>query len=160
MINIVALLERGGYHYYVNVCLKKEYSDLIYLDLYFLESAEKQSLQFPKLNLILRFNNEPDDLFEEEVQEFKSEILLKSNALSKETNMKFSKKSYLSNPNYVLPIGCHKLFKKYSNLFLMTFYFSILQYLILTNLNCNHFPPKNNDFSFNPTKNFYREGLA
>jgi hypothetical protein len=141
----------------VNVCLKKDYLELTYLDFYFLETEEKRSKIIPKLNLIFRFNNEPNDLFEEELQEFKPETTFKFTDLFIEENIQISKFSYDLNSNNIDLTVTHT----FTNLFFIAFYFSILQYLMFTNLDNIHFPPKKNTYySFKPTKNFYQEGLV
>jgi len=156
MINIIALLERSGYHYYVNVCLKNNYLDLQYLNLFFHEADKSQNSRIPKLNLIFRFNNNPDDLFEEEAQEIESEIQFIFNDLFKKATTRISTSRQAVNLDCFLPINNRLPLKKHLNLFLNTFYFSILQTLMVTNFHNNQIPPKNNIYFFNlnGSKNF------
>jgi hypothetical protein len=149
IVNIIAILERSGYTYYVNVCLKKDYFDSQYLNIYFLESEENQNSRIPKLNLIFRFNNELDDLFEEEVQECESEKHFKLISLFKKESAHINKTRRLLNPECSLPIIYGSSLNKHPNLFLNTFYFSIPQNLRVTNFHNNHLPPKNNYYFFN-----------
>jgi hypothetical protein len=132
----------------VNVCLKKDYFDSQYLNIYFLESEENQNSRIPKLNLIFRFNNEHDDLFEEEVQECESEKLFKLTSLFKKKSTRISKTKYLANHAF-LPIIYNSSLNKHPKLFLNTYYFLILQNLMETNFHTNHLPPKNNYYFFN-----------
>ena len=52
IINIIGVLERAGYHYYLNVCLKKDYLE-VYPELVFLGINETQEESSQNANLIL-----------------------------------------------------------------------------------------------------------
>ena len=52
IINIISVLERIGYHYYMNVCLKKNYLE-VYPELLFLDTNETQEESSLNANLIL-----------------------------------------------------------------------------------------------------------
>ena len=158
IINILTIIERSGYYYYVSVCLKKNYlEECNYLDLYSLESTKNPNQASPKLNLILQFNNESRDLFNEESQDFKSEKNLKYYILSEKKDVYMRKSGYINGPNNVNLIGIHTLFKNYYSFVIN--YFSIFQNLMIMNINNNHLPPKNSNNLSKPDKNISQEGF-
>ena len=151
IINIIGSVERTGYHYYMNVCLKKDYIDL-YLESFFLETNETQEELYLNSDLILSLKEDSDTLVNECSGEYtlyqKSRIKAnyfsnKSGYNSRIFKMKHKYLNFLydSNKKYTQHKNNYTIYQKFST----------------NNVKNYHFPSKNNNIFSNFFENFHQE---
>lgn len=143
IINFITFIERGGYQYYVKVCLKKNYLEL-YSDPYFLETKGTQEESSLNSNLIIDLKDDSGITINESSVEFnfyqKSRI----------NNSQFSSKSgYCSSINKL-----HNSSKKNNRHKINLFIFQNFSTYTLTNY---HLPSKNNNFFSHSNENIQQE---
>ena len=143
IINFITFIERGGYQYYVKVCLKKNYLEL-YSDPYFLETKGTQEESSLNSNLIIDLKDDSGITINESSVEFnfyqKSRI----------NNSQFSSKSgYCSSINKL-----HNSSKKNNRHKINLFIFQNFSTYTLTNY---HLPSKNNNIFSHSNENIQQE---
>lgn len=137
IINIIGSLERTGYHYYMNVCLKKNYLE-VYPELYYLETNEMQEVSYLNTDLILGLKENSGILEDERSGEttFYQESIIKANRLRNNHHECYGSR---------FKMECTNLNTNFQN-------FS-------TNILINyHLPSKNNIIFSNFFENFHQEG--
>ena len=128
IINIIAFIERGGYQYYVKVCLEKNYLE-IYSDPYFLETKGTQEESSLNSNLIIDLKDDSSTTKNE------SSVKLNFYQKSRINNSQFSSKSgYYSSINKL-----HNCSKKNNRHKINLFIFQKFSINTLTNY---HLPSK------------------
>ena len=143
IINFITFIERGGYQYYVKVCLKKNYLEL-YSDPYFLETKGTQEESSLNSNLIIDLKDDSGITINESSVEFnfyqKSRI----------NNSQFSSKSgYCSSINKL-----HNSSKKNNRYKKNLFIFQKFSTNTLTNY---HLPSENNNIFSDFNENIQQE---
>lgn len=133
IFNIISIIERSGYQYYVKVCLEKNYLE-IYSDPYFLETKGTQEESSLNSNLIIDLKDDSSTIKNE------SSVKLNFYQKSRINNSQFSSKSgYYSSINKL-----HNCSKKNNRHKINLFIFQKFSINTLTNY---HLPSKNNIFS-------------
>lgn len=135
IINIISVLERTGYQYYMNVCLKKDYLE-VYPELYFIGTNETQEESSLNTNLALCLNKDSGALVNERSGEstFYKRSIIKANQFSK-------KHGYYGSRFKTESTNLNTIFQKF-----------------LTNILINyHLPSKNNNIFSNSFENFHQE---
>lgn len=133
IFNIITILERSGYQYFVKVCLEKNYLE-IYSDPYFLETKGTQEESSLNSNLIKDLKDDSSTTKNE------SSVKLNFYQKSRINNSQFSSKSgYYSSINKL-----HNCSKKNNRHKINLFIFQKFSINTLTNY---HLPSKNNIFS-------------
>ncbi|MHA2287341.1 MAG: hypothetical protein ACXABG_01015 [Promethearchaeota archaeon] len=108
ILNVIASLERTGYHYYVNVCLRRN-DNVLCLEPYYLGTYETQEDTSQDLNLIYGLEDGSGILTNESSDDYIS------NQKSKVTGKKFSNRGYDSS---ILKTKCNSsnfLYDPYRN---------------------------------------------
>ena len=105
IINIIGFIERSGYQYYRDVCLKKNYLEL-YSELYLHETDGNQEESSVNSNLILNLKEDSNIIINESTAEFYQKSRIKVNQFSSNSGcyssvikMKHNKLNYLHNSN-------------------------------------------------------------
>ena len=105
IINIIGFIERSGYQYYRDVCLKKNYLEL-YSELYLHETDGNQEESSVNSNLILNLKDDSNIIINESTAEFYQKSRIKVNQFSSNSGcyssvikMKHNKLNYLHNSN-------------------------------------------------------------
>lgn len=136
--NIVAFLESGGYHYYMNVCVEKNYL-AIYSETYSLEINKTHGESSLNSDSILRLKEESNTIFNENSVEFNfyEKNRIRANYFSSKNGyysslikMKFINLKYLHKS--------HKKITQYKN------YFTTFRNYSTNNLVNYHLPSKTN----------------
>jgi len=153
IINIITFIERGGYQYYVKVCLEKNY--LEYSDPYFLETKGTQEESSLNSNLIIDLKDDSGITINESSVEFNfyqksrinnSQLSSKSKYYSSINMIEHNKLNYLRNSSK--KNNRHKI-----NL-------SIFQKFSTNTLTNYHLPSKNNNiFSYSNKYIHQEEGI-
>ena len=148
--NIVVLLESGGYHYYMNVCLRGIYSETCFLEIN--RTQDESSL---KLDSILRIKDESNTLFIESSAEFNfyEKNRIRANYFSSRNGYCSSLiKIKLNNLKYLHK--SHKKITQYKN------YYTPFRTYSTSNLVNYHLPSKNNClFSYSNIYTQQEEGI-
>jgi len=143
IINIITFIERGGYQYYVKICLKKNYLE-IYSDPYFLETKGTQEESSLNSNLIIDLKDDLGTTINENSVEFN---FYQKNRIN---NSQFSSKSkYYSSINKL-----HNSSKKNNRPKINLFIFQKFSTNTLINY---HLPSKNNNISSDFNENIQKE---
>ena len=139
IINIISFIERGGYQYYVKICLKKNYLE-IYSDPYFLETKGTQEESSLNSNLIIDLKDDSGTTINENSDEFN---FYQKNRISSKNRMKHHKLNYLykSNKKNNRPKINLFIFQNSSN-------YALINY---------HLPSKNNNISSDSNENIQKE---
>jgi len=151
IINIVSFLERSGYHYYVKVCLRKNYSEL-YSETYFLESNRTQEEFSLNSDLLLSLKVDSDTYVNEGSVEynFNEKSRINTNHFSSKSGYyriifknKHDKLNYLHNSR-----NKNIQYNNYYTFFQPSSAYHLINY---------HFPSKNNNIFSNSFENFHIE---
>ena len=143
IFNILSILERSGYQYFVKVCLEKNYLE-IYSDPYFLETKGTQEESSLNSNLIIDLKDDSSTTKNE------SSVKLNFYQKSRINNSQFSSKSgYYSSINKL-----HNCSKKNNRHKINLFIFQKFSINTLTNY---HLPSKNNNLFSNSNENIQQE---
>jgi len=143
IINIITFIERGGYQYYVKICLKKNYLE-IYSDPYFLGTKGTQEESSLNSNLIIDLKDDLGTTINENSVEFN---FYQKNRIN---NSQFSSKSkYYSSINKL-----HNSSKKNNRPKINLFIFQKFSTNTLINY---HLPSKNNNISSDFNENIQKE---
>ena len=151
IINIITFIERGGYQYYVKICLKKNYLE-IYSDPYFLETKGTQEESSLNSDLQISLKDEINTIINESSVEFDfyQKRRIKTNHFSSKSgyyNIKFKmKQNYL---NYLCN-SSNKNSQHKKNI-------PVFQKFSTNNLINYHLPSKNNNIFSNFFENFHQE---
>jgi len=150
IFNIISFIERSGYQYYVDICLKKNYIEL-YSEFYFLETDGKQEESSLNSNLILNLKEDSNIIINESSVDFYQESRIKVNPFRSNSEcysniikMKLTKFNYLHNSSK--KNNQHKI-----NL-------SIFQHYSTKTLINYHLPSKNNNIFSDSNQNIQQEG--
>ena len=154
IINIITFIERGGYQYYVKVCLEKNYLE-IYSDPYFLETKGTQEESSINSNLIIDLKDDSGITINESSVEFNfyqksrinnSQFSSKRGYYSSLSKIAHNKLNYLRNSSK--KNNRHKI-----NL-------SVFQKFSTNTLTNYHLPSKNNNiFSYSNEYIHQEEGI-
>lgn len=151
IVNIITFIERGGYQYYVKVCLKKNYLE-IYSDPFFLEPNGSQEESSPNSDLLISLKGKTNTIINESSVEF--DFYMKRRI---KTNHFSSKRGYYSSifkmkQNYLnyLCNSRNKNFQCKKNI-------TVFQKYSTYNLMNYHLPSKNNNLFSNSFENFHQE---
>ncbi len=149
IFNIISFIERSGYQYYVDICLKKNYIEL-YSESYFLETDGKQEESFLNSNIILNLKEDSNIIINERSVDFYQESRIKANPFRSNSGcysniikMKLTKFNYLHNSSK--KNNRHKI-----NL-------SIFQHYSTNTLINYHLPSKNNNIFSDSNQNIQQE---
>jgi hypothetical protein len=145
VINIVGILERGGYHYYVNVCLKRNYLDM-YLETNFLDNNLTQEESSLNSDLLFRLKGYSNIIVNEEFMENNYDKKIRIN-----TNYTSNKSGYFNSLIRLI----HNLLNSFGNLrkknTLNNNYYTFFQYNLTKNV-INYHLPSNNNFIVSNSK--------
>jgi len=149
IFNIIGFIERSGYQYYRDVCLKKNYLEL-YSELYLHETDGNQEESSVNSNLILNLKEDSNIIINESSVDFYQESRIKANPFRSNSRcysniikMKLTKFNYLHNSSK--KNNQHKI-----NL-------SIFQHYSTNTLINYHLPSKNNNIFSDSNQNIQQE---
>jgi len=148
IFNIVNFLERGGYHYYVKVCLKKNYLEL-YPETNFLEFYETREESPLNSDLLLPLKSNSGKIVNEDSDENNFDKMSRINI--NHFNNKYGYYSCLPKMkhNQFNSLGNNRKKKTlFNNFYTFFLYYSTEDY---------HLPSKNNCLFPNSSQNFYKE---